>query len=203
MTAMLATKTSSWMCVLCVCATCVCSVCVHRVCVRVCVHCVCICALCVCNPGSNEVDRRIDPWGSVATQTNLLTKFQATERDLVSKPKVDGSRGRFAGSSLWSPSLYVHKYMYMCLEQKPYILADIVVQEVALEPWPCVSWVPRFPLCSSWPVMQGIWAVVTASPCPAVGSAVWPYQRKEKDMVPTICLGPGLECSWQSEEVAK
>lgn len=76
---------------LCVCATCVCSVCVQRVCVRVCVHCVCMCALCVCNPGSNEVDRRIDPWGSVATQANLLTKFQATERDLVSKPKVDGS----------------------------------------------------------------------------------------------------------------
>lgn len=51
----------------------------------------------------------------------------------------------------------------MRLEQKPHILADTVVQEVALEPWPCVSWVPKFPLYSNWPVMQGIWAVVTAS----------------------------------------
>lgn len=136
----------------------------------------------------------------MATQASLLTKFQATERDLVSKPKVASSRGRLPGSGLWSPSLYVHRYTYMRLEQKPYILAVAVVQEVALEPWPSVSWVPRFP---SVPVMQGIWAVVTASPCPAVGSAVWPCQRKERDVVPTICLGPGLECSWQSEEVAK
>lgn len=57
----------------------------------------------------------------------------------------------------------MHKYTYMHLEQKPHILADTVVQEVAQEPWPCVSWVPKFPLYSNWPVMQGIWAVVTAS----------------------------------------
>lgn len=118
--------------------------------------------LCAYNPSSSEADRRI--YGARWPPRQVYLASSRPLRGTLSQnirwmAPEEGSQG--------SASICVCTNTCTCTSnQKKRVLVDIVVQEVALEPWHCVPWVPRFPLGPNWPVMQGIWAVVTASTCP-------------------------------------